>query len=97
MLEFSLTVLPAPSHYRKTIAKNNPKKLNLTPTIWLGATPIGQTSNTQHNHRKAKSNQQTTVRSDHTCLHCTAHNTAHNRPGNFPCYPPIIIAPMMFI
>jgi len=30
--------------------------------------------NMQYNHRKAKSNQQTTVRSVHVCVHCTVHN-----------------------
>ena len=43
---------------------NNPKKLNLTQI----------NCNTQYNHRKAKSNQQTTVRSVPMCVHCTVHN-----------------------
>jgi len=41
--------------HKYTITQNNPKKLNLTQI----------NCNTQHNHRKAKSNQQTTVRSVH--------------------------------
>jgi len=49
-------------------------------------------SNTQYNHRKAESNQQTTV-SLFVCVHialCTivAHNIAQNRPDNFPSSPP---------
>jgi len=44
-----------------TIIRNNPKKLNLTQI----------NCNTQYNHRKSKSNQQTTVSSVHMCtLHC---------------------------
>ena len=46
------------------------RKLNLTQI----------NRNTQYNHRKATSNQQTTVRS--------VHNTAQNRPDNFSSYPP---------
>jgi len=64
-----------------TITQNNPKKLNLAQI----------NCNTQYNHRKAKSNQQTTVRSVHMCafdLHNVAHNTAQNKPDNFPSYPP---------
>jgi len=62
--------------------QNNLKKLTLTQ----------MNCHTQNNHSKAKSNQQTTVRSVHMCVCialCTlAHNTAQNRPDNFPSYPP---------
>jgi len=45
----------------------------------------------QYNHKKAKSNQQTTLRSVHvyTALCKTvAHSNAQNIPDNFPSYPP---------
>jgi len=43
---------------------NNPKKLNLTQ----------RNCDTQYNHRKAKSNQETSDRSVIMCVHCTVHN-----------------------
>jgi len=73
--------------------QNNPKKLNITQV----------NCNTQHNHRKATSNQQTTVRSVQMCVCialCTsvAHNTVQNRPDNFLFYPTNnVIAPMMYL
>jgi len=45
--------------------------------------------NTEYNHRKAKSNQQTTVRSVH---YVCAHNTAQKRLDSFPSYLPQILA-----
>jgi len=50
--------------YTKKWTWHNPKKLNLTQI----------NCNTQYNHGKAKSNQQTTV---HMCVHCTVHNNCY--------------------
>ena len=60
----------------------------------LNLTPIN--CNVKCNDRKAKSNQQTTIRSVQMCAHCTVHNCCtQNRPDNFPSYiQTIIIATM---
>ena len=65
------------------MTQNNAIKLNVTQI----------NCNTQHNHREAKSSQQTTARFVCMCVHCTvhnnvAHNIAQNRPDNFPSYTP---------
>ena len=73
------------------MTQNNPKKQILKHRYTV-------THNT-YNHRKAKANQQTTVRSVHMCVHCTVHNCCtqccSSRPDNFPCtLLTITIAPM---